>query len=225
MNIFKNKNEPKSGNLLDCSEYIGSVCKVTTEKDTILFIGNVTAYNSEKGELSISNYKQEEITGILYDTPVKINIQKTSGVTIFYGNVRGQTKNFWSIEVKEGKKHDEQRGSFRQLLDINARIMSYGLGSAKNVNDDCILHDISITGLSFYSEHVFDVGDEILIYNAIISKETNTNYDFQCVISRAFENEDNKKIYGCKFKNMSSKVEKDLIKDIFYLQKQAMNQN
>lgn len=207
-------------------DYIGCVCQVMGDDNKVFFIGRIETYISGLKEMKIGVYKGESTpTGVLHNTPVKVNIANHNGIIIIHGVVTGQTEQFWRIDIEDIVKREEKRDSFRQMLDCKADIIEKDEQTEQLIALPCNVIDISLNGLAFRSDARFEENDKIIIDNLVLNKDAPVIYNFKCVVRRVFEDENKNTCYGCEFERVPQFVESKLFKDILYLQSKSIKRN
>lgn len=207
-------------------DYVGAVCQVMSDENKIYFIGQIDDYSSSSHEMRISVYKGDYTPqGVIHEAPVKMHVQNRKDVVVLFGVVTGQTAGYWRVKIKNMIQCVEQRDSFRQNLDCEAKIIKHDKETGKENTLVCDLMNISLTGIAFRSDEVFEVGERISIDEVVLYENCNTKYSFKCIVKRTFKDDNDKVCYGCEFERIPSSVENNLCKDIFYLQSQSINGN
>ena len=200
-----------------CYNYIDSKCQVMTQENVLFFMGLIEDYIEQDEELKISATRSDILpSGVLYNTPIKINIKSNSHVLVIYGVLKRQTNIFWIIQLNKIVKIQEHRSCFRQTLKCKGTII-YTKNNTKT-SLECDLLDISLTGISFKSNICFDINEKLTIDNILLYKDCKTSYKFNCIIKREFKDENNNTCYGCMFDEMPKEIEDRLCTDIFQLQ-------
>lgn len=213
--------EIKEEDTHEYQDYIDSVCQVTTEDNRLLFVGQIDDYDISTEQLTINPYREEETPkGVSYDTKVKINIKYRGNIIIFHGEIAVQSENYWRIKIGDRIKFKEQRENFRQEINSKGIVIKHG-----SQKIECIILNVSISGIAFSSEEVFAIGEQITIDNVLLYEECERRYKFDCVVKRSFETNDGRICYGCEFKHISEADENNLCKDILYLQAKSMKNN
>lgn len=224
--------------------YVGSVCKVLSNENKCYFVGKIGEYDAECDNLKVVPYRGDLIShSVQYDTPIKLQVQNKDQIILLYGMAKGQSREYWKVQVVSVENHEDQREGFRQMLDGTGYV--YGEWEPDEKKSPCKLVDISLTGILIYSDRKFFVGDNIVITDGILHPTIPTPYTLTCVVCRSFEErvqeEDKaqqdgeeqetgtprkaKKLqlpggtyYGCMFQRLPSSTEDRLYKDIFQLQ-------
>lgn len=213
------------GSIQSC---VGLVCSVLTINNVCYFDGRIETFYPDRPALRIRALRTEVIPTV-FNSPVKISVQSGSSISIFHGIVKEQDKGFWIIDLVNLSQYENHRDSFRQVLN--------GIGIVSKKTDgepvvgNCKLVDISLTGICFSSDLVFEVGDHVTLSEAYLYQDALLPYTFHCEIRRSFkrpglkeeEDTEDRTYYGCSFERLSSTQESRLFRDIFFLQKRERN--
>ena len=241
--------EASSQDQVNGSDYIGAVCRVLNSENECYYVGQIESFDAASGELKIPLYRGEFIKkSTQYDAPVKIQIQSSSRVTMLYGTVRKQSREFWCVQLVNAVEHQDQREGFRQLIKGTASVQRCGASPAEKI--PCELVDISMTGICFRCKEQFAAQERITVFDVLLYPDAPHSYTFPCVVSRSFTNrekesvkeddtveegeeaepteaveavelqqpEDLETFYGCAFLPLSAEEHDQLYQDIFTLQ-------
>lgn len=223
--IFGSKSKKEEEKNYNYEDYVGAICQVMSDENKIYFVGQIQNYSDERNEMRIGLHKGEQTPSVMHNTHIKINIQNREDVIVLYGVVTGQAASFWRVELESMMQREEQRDGFRQVLKCKATIIKHDAEKDDEIPFVCDLINISLTGIAFRSEQVFEIGEEIWVDEAVLHKNCPTKYSFKCTVRRTFKDENDKVCYGCEFERIPSSVENSLCKDLFYLQAQSINNN
>ncbi|MDR3767142.1 MAG: PilZ domain-containing protein [Butyricicoccus sp.] len=208
-------------------DYMGASCEVLKLDNQLLFAGALHSYDDDRDELTVSLRKgMETPQGIIYNTPVKLHVQTSpsqGNVLLLYGLVTRCAADFWKIALKQTFSCAERRSSFRQAISIPAMVARASDPDATEV--PCKTMDVSLTGLRFCNQEVYEKGEHLMISSLQFSPG-GWPHAFPCTVQRVQQIESGSAplfAYGCSFDKITERQEDRLFQDLFALQVKTVN--
>lgn len=197
---------------------IGMRCLVLSKDNQFLFMGRVVHYDAVNTTVRIEEYNRRPLPKqIIPETEIKAHVKYGSDSNQFLlldGIAVQTTRNSILLAVSCVAEKTEARDYFRQNVQHSAQI---ALVNQEPANHNCTIQDVSATGIALRSEHVYEIGDHLLLSNQKL-RDAGPAHTLECVIVRTHAINEHRRFYGCKFINLRPAQEDLLFQDIFALQ-------
>lgn len=213
--------------------------EVLAEDSSLIFMGRIERFFD--GVLQLANSQDSELPPAMFGTPVKL--RGFSGVTprIFVGQVCGNSPEVWKIDHLEPFRFEEQRSTFRQRLNTDAKVMlvtGNSFPSAFNMPKDsskyipCNVVDISTggvqischppLGVQFACNEPFEEGARLFIADLHVAPDEDP-FCFTCCVRRRVEQKGGNYAYGCQIEDLSTHEQDRLTRNIFIVQRNELH--
>ena len=177
--------------------------------------------------LLVPHKGQDAPQGIVYNTPIKIQIrQRKNGsnqMIIIDGTVITSSKAAWRIRAERSVTYMDTRKAFRQRIQVAAEVICTVRGMEQHIG--CELEDISSSGVGFQSTVKLKEGRVVRLEIPFLL-EGGPSYSFSCRVMTCREYREGLIWrYGCMFEDMDEREEDQLCGDIFQLQAKTLGRN
>ena len=206
---------------------VDSVAEVLREDNRLLFVGRISSYDSDAGEIRVDLQRGAETPrGILYNTPVKLQVHQGNQwgtLVMVYGNVLTCAGDYWCVKVNNAISCADSRRAFRQKVRVEGWIT---WGDQGQFRKECSLVDISLVGVAFHAAVELEEGTDVELHVPYLVKGGPEHHLPCTVVARrnAAEGEASAlRRYGCNFHGLRGQAEDRLCKDILLLQAQSIN--
>lgn len=203
-----------------------AMMEVLDINNQLIFVGRVAEY--ARGVVTIRETSDQEVPPVFYNTEVKLHYFLNGENLVLQGMICGSSPYFWRVDRLESQFTSQQRSAFRQRLRLKTQVApleSGGQGEDEKILgklSPCELMDISMGGLLMKCRELYQT-DDILVFPKVIILPEEAPYSFTCQIRRVNEGRLENQ-YGCQFQEMPDWEEDRLLKAIFVIQREEIQE-
>ena len=204
---------------------VGLRCTVLSKENQFLFLGTVAEFDEENDTIRLEDYQGEEMPrmGVYQGMGLKVAARLTSGrgeVILIEGKVLYSMRQYLIVQPVVAVLKEEARGNFRQNVLKSAQIAEV---NRQKVKHDCVVVDISATGIAVRGRNEYQVGDLLRLSDQKFRRE-GPDHTVECRIVRMQKQNDGIFFYGCQFENLTGEEERKLYQDMFAIQAEELRQ-
>ena len=204
-----------------------AMMEVLDINNQLIFVGRVAEY--ARGVVTVREAADQEVPPVFYNTEVKLRYFLNGENVVLHGMICGSSPRFWRVDRLECQFTAQQRTEFRQRLRLKTQVAPMERAGGKGEDEKilgklspCELLDISMGGLLMKCRELYQA-DDILVFPKVMVLPEEAPYSFTCQIrwinEGRLENQ-----YGCKFQEMSDWEEDRLLKAIFAIQREEIQE-
>lgn len=203
-----------------------AMIEVLDLNNQLIFVGRASEYSG--GVLTIREASDQEVPPVLYNTEVKLRYFYKAENLVLQGMICGSTSYFWRVDRLEPQFAAQQRTAFRQRIQMKTwaapQVEPAGQDGEMTLGKQaqCELMDISVGGLLMKSREKFEK-DQVLVFPEVRVMPEEDPYRFVCRICWIAEGP-REYSYGCEFQGMSEWEQDRLLRDIFAVQREEIQE-
>lgn len=195
--------------------YSGMRVEVTTDTGQILFVAKLMGLHGKKAELH--QYSEIEISQKEESLHVRIrgyNDHDRKAVHM-EGIITPMPKHIWQVDEMIVVRTENERAFFRLTTNLDATVTMFsGLEMGEK---PCKMLNISVGGAGISSEYRYHEGDKFLLKVRLLEDRPESVMYSQ--VLRVIEKDGQKFEYGCQFLELSEEDQKQIIQNIFAVQR------
>lgn len=195
--------------------YSGMRVEVTTDTGQILFVAKLMGLHGKKAELH--QYSEIEISQKEESLHVRIrgyNDHDRKAVHM-EGIITPMPKHIWRVDEMIVVRTENERAFFRLTTNLDATVTMFsGLEMGEK---PCKMLNISVGGAGISSEYRYHEGDKFLLKVRLLEDRPESVMYSQ--VLRVIEKDGQKFEYGCQFLELSEEDQKQIIQNIFAVQR------
>lgn len=196
--------------------YSGMRVEVTTDTGQILFVAKLMGLHGKKAEL----HQYSEIEIPQKEEPLRVRIRGYNDhdrkAVYMEGVITPMPKHIWQVDEMVVVRTENERAFFRLTTDLDATVTMFsGLEMGEK---PCKMLNISVGGAGISSEYRYHEGDKFLLKVRLLEDRPESVMYSQ--VLRVIEKDGQKFEYGCQFLELSEEDQKQIIQNIFAVQRQ-----
>lgn len=225
MNLFnlfgrKAKEQPQNGRPASGTEetevYSGMRVEVSTFGGEMLFVAKLRGIQGNKAELH--QYSEIEVPQKEESLHVRIRGYNDHDRKAVYmeGIITPMPKHIWQVDEMTVVRTGNERAFFRLTTDLDATATMF---SGLTIGEKpCRMLNISVGGACISSEYRYHEGDKFLLKVRLLEDRPESVMYSQ--VLRVIEKDGQKFEYGCQFLELTEEDQKQIIQNIFAVQRQ-----
>lgn len=195
--------------------YSGMRVEVSTFEGELLFVAKLYGIQGNKAELH--QYSEIEIPQKEESLHVRIRGYSDHDRKAVYmeGVITPMPKHIWQVDEMVVVRTENERAFFRLTTDLDATVTMFsGLEMGEK---PCKMLNISVGGAGISSEYRYHEGDKFLLKVKLLEDRPESVMYSQ--VLRVIEKDGQKFEYGCQFLELSEEDQKQIIQNIFAVQR------
>lgn len=203
-----------------------AMMEVMDLNNQLIFVGRAAEY--KRGMVTIREASDQEVPPVFYNTEVKLRYFYKGESLVLHGQICGSSPYFWRVDRLKPQFSAQQRSAFRQRIRLKTWAApaegTPGEGEEPTLGkrSPCELQDISVGGLLMKSRERFEV-DQILVMPEVRVIPEEEPFHLVCRVCRVTENRLDY-TYGCQFQGLSEWEQDRLLRDIFAVQREELQE-
>ena len=198
---------------------VGSRCMILSQDNQLLFFGEIAYCDTVNQTIRVNGDGPSARQFVKPADWVKLTIKHGARDTHFIlteGLVEQVINKYFVLRPRLVIEKSEEREYFRQPVMRPGKIT---LVNGKEVEKPCVIMDISATGIGLQSNETYEIGDSLWFGGQRI-RPGGPAHNLACVVVRKQDLDTGlyRRLYGCKFVNLSDEAQDKLCCDIFALQ-------
>ncbi len=206
----------EAGGAAEFEIYSGMRVEVSTFEGQLLFVAKLLGVHGSKAEL----HQYSEIEVPQKEEPLHVRIRGYSDhdkkAVYMEGVITPMPKHIWQVDELTVVRIGNDRAFFRLSTDLDATVTMFsGLEMGEK---PCKMLNISVGGACISSGYRYHEGDKFLLKVRLLEDRPESVMYSQ--VLRVIEKDDQKYEYGCQFLELTEDDQKQIIQNIFAVQRQ-----
>ena len=199
----------------DAAIYSGMRVEVSTFEGELLFVAKLYGIQENKAEL----HQYSEIEIPQKEEPLRVRIRGYNDhdrkAVYMEGVITPMPKHIWQVDEMVVVRTENERAFFRLTTNLDATVTMFsGLEMGEK---PCKMLNISVGGAGISSEYRYHEGDKFLLKVRLLEDRPESVMYSQ--VLRVIEKDGQKFEYGCQFLELSEEDQKQIIQNIFAVQR------